>query len=188
MPKLILSVDGVVMQQVQLTKSLTAIGRRPQNDIVLDNLSVSGEHALVHFIAGEVSVEDLKSTNGTYINGKPVQKQVVQSGEVMEMGKYKLKLVSEKVPPKPASPACIRVLSGSAEGRELMLDKEVITLGQRDVAVAAITRQSPDYLLSYVSGHSRPQVNGLFIGDQPVPLRHDDVIELAGTQMRFVIL
>ena len=68
MPKMIVSIDGVVIKEVQLTKDRTSLGRRPYNDIVIDNLAVSGEHAVLQMSGNDVHLEDLNSTNGTYVN------------------------------------------------------------------------------------------------------------------------
>ncbi len=95
MPKMIVSIDGVVIKEVQLTKDRTTLGRRPYNDIVIDNLAVSGEHAVVQMTDGQVFLEDLNSTNGTYVNGKAVKKQLLQDGDSVEVGKYKIKFVSD---------------------------------------------------------------------------------------------
>ena len=95
MPKMIVSIDGVVIKEVQLTKDRTTLGRRPYNDIVIDNLAVSGEHAVVQMSDGQVFLEDLNSTNGTYVNGKAVKKQLLQDGDSVEVGKYKIKFVSD---------------------------------------------------------------------------------------------
>ena len=95
MPKIIVSIDGVVIKEVQLTKDRTSLGRRPYNDIVIDNLAVSGEHAVVQMSGAEVHVEDLNSTNGTYVNGKAVKKQLLQNSDTVEIGKYKIKYVDE---------------------------------------------------------------------------------------------
>jgi FHA domain len=95
MPKMIVSIDGVVIKEVQLTKERTTLGRRPYNDIVIDNLAVSGEHAVLQMVGNEVQIEDLNSTNGSYVNGKAVKKQVLQNGDVVEVGKYKIKFVGE---------------------------------------------------------------------------------------------
>ena len=70
MPRLVLSLDGVVLREVALTKDRTTIGRRSHNDIVIDNLAVSGEHAVIYNSAGEVYLEDLGSTNGTLVDGR----------------------------------------------------------------------------------------------------------------------
>jgi hypothetical protein len=95
MPKMIVSIDGVVIKEVQLTKDRTSLGRRPYNDIVIDNLAVSGEHAVFQMSGNEVYLEDLNSTNGTYVNGKAVKKQLLQNTDMVEIGKYKIKYVNE---------------------------------------------------------------------------------------------
>ncbi|MCF8208918.1 MAG: FHA domain-containing protein [Rhodoferax sp.] len=95
MPKMIVSVDDVVIKEVQLTKDRTTLGRRPYNDIVIDNLAVSGEHAAVLMVGSEVFLEDLNSTNGTYVNGKAIKKQVLQNGDAIEIGKYKIKFAGD---------------------------------------------------------------------------------------------
>jgi FHA domain len=97
MPKMIVSIDGVVIKEVQLTKDRTTLGRRPYNDIVIDNLAVSGEHAVLQMTGNEVHLEDLNSTNGTYVNGKAAKKQLLQNGDIVEVGKYKIKFVNEAV-------------------------------------------------------------------------------------------
>ncbi len=93
MPKLIVSIDGVVIKEVQLSKDRTTVGRRPYNDVVIDNLAVSGEHAVLQLVGQEVHIEDLNSTNGTYINGKAIKKQLLQNNDIVEIGKYKIKFV-----------------------------------------------------------------------------------------------
>src|SRR3954468_23671888 len=99
MPKMIVSIDGVVIKEVQLTKDRTTLGRRPYNDIVIDNLAVSGEHAVLQMTGNEVYLEDLNSTNGTYVNGKAVKKQLLQNSDTVEIGKYKIKYVNETAGP-----------------------------------------------------------------------------------------
>ena len=91
------SIDEVVIKEVQLTKDKTTLGRRPYNDIVIDNLAVSGEHAVLQMTGSDVVLEDLNSTNGTYVNGKAVKKQQLQSGDAIEIGKYKIKFVGDNV-------------------------------------------------------------------------------------------
>src|SRR6187455_2805733 len=127
MPKMIVSIDGVVIKEVQLTKDRTTLGRRPYNDIVIDNLAVSGEHAVLQLTGNEVYLEDLNSTNGTYVNGKAVKKQLLQNNDTVEIGKYKIKFINEvagptfdktviikagAIPP-PAKPAAAPVQAGA---------------------------------------------------------------------------
>ncbi|HEV8314999.1 MAG TPA: FHA domain-containing protein [Burkholderiaceae bacterium] len=98
MGKLVVSLDGVVIKEVQITKDKTTLGRRPYNDIVIDNLAVSGEHAVLQMVGNDVFIEDLNSTNGTYINGKAIKKQLLAHNDTVEIGKYKIKyLVDEGV-------------------------------------------------------------------------------------------
>lgn len=213
MPKMIVSIDGVVIKEVQLTKDRTTLGRRPYNDIVIDNLAVSGEHAVIQLAGNEVSLEDLNSTNGTYINGKAVKKQQLANNDTIEIGKYKIKYVNEQqeagfertmvikagaaglgaVAPAaapaaaaaPAGNAAIKVLSGAAAGREVPLVKVVTTIGKPGVAVAAITKRPHGFVVAHVEGTSKPTLNGSPIGAEPVTLKDGDVLELAGTQMQF---
>ncbi len=226
MPKMIVSIDEVVIKEVQLTKERTTLGRRPYNDIVIDNLAVSGEHAVLHMNATEVLLEDLNSTNGTYVNGKAIKKQALQNGDGIEVGKYKIKFVADNAgdtfdktmvvkspvamaPPTAVSPAAplpspvsyatgpvvespstgmatIKVLSGAAAGREVPLTKVVTTIGKPAVAVAAVTKRHHGYVVHHVEGGGNPTLNGQPITSEPMPLKHGDVIELAGTQMQFV--
>ena len=96
MAKLILSMDGLVLKEYTLTKERTTIGRKPHNDIQIDNLAVSGEHAVVVTILNDSFLEDLGSTNGTLVNGQQIKKHFLQNNDVVELGKYKLKYVHEQ--------------------------------------------------------------------------------------------
>ena len=96
MAKLILSMDGLVLKEISLTKERMTLGRKPHNDIQIDNLAISGEHAAVVTILNDSFLEDLNSTNGTLVNGQPVKKHFLKNGDVVELGKYKLKYVAEQ--------------------------------------------------------------------------------------------
>jgi hypothetical protein len=95
MAKLILSVDGTVLKEISLMKERTTLGRKPHNDIQVDNLAVSGEHAAIITILNDSFIEDLNSTNGTLVNGKPIKKHFLQNNDVIEIGKHKLKYFGE---------------------------------------------------------------------------------------------
>ncbi len=99
MPKLELSLDGVVLREVALSKERTTIGRRSHNDVVIDNLAVSGEHAVIFTSGADTYLEDLGSTNGTTINGQPIKKHRLQNGDVIEVGKYRLRYLAEGAAP-----------------------------------------------------------------------------------------
>jgi pSer/pThr/pTyr-binding forkhead associated (FHA) protein len=232
MAKLVVALDGVVIKEVQITKDKTTLGRRPYNDIVIDNLAVSGEHAVLQMVASDVFIEDLNSTNGTYINGKAVKKQLLAHNDTVEIGKYKIRYrLDDSVDDEPAPaivrpgssaqphtaapalassaftvapspqhvsqsgqggpggasvPALIKVLNGTAAGREVTLTKVVTTVGKPGVQVASITKRPTGYVFAHVEGVLRPSVNGNPLVGETVALRNGDVIELAGTQMQFV--
>ena len=105
MAKLILSMDGLVLKEIPLTKERTTIGRKPHNDIQIDNLAVSGEHAVIVTILNDSFLEDLGSTNGTLVNGNTVKKHFLQNNDVVELGKYKLKYIAEPGAAQPAEKA-----------------------------------------------------------------------------------
>src|SRR5512137_2737431 len=94
--KLILSMDGAVMKEYPLNKERTTIGRKPHNDIVIDNLAVSSEHAAIVTILNDSFLEDLDSTNGLAVNGTPTKKHFLQNNDVIEIGKYKLKYLNDQ--------------------------------------------------------------------------------------------
>lgn len=123
MAKLILSLEGSMIREVPLDKERVMIGRKPSNDIQIENLAVSGEHACIVTILNDSFLEDLGSTNGTLVNGNPIKKHILQNNDVIEIGKYKLKYVADapaaghaagedfektmilRAPPKPAAAA-----------------------------------------------------------------------------------
>ena len=220
MGKLLVSLDGVVIQEVQITKDTTTLGRRPYNDIVIDNLTVSGEHALLHKVGQSVYIEDLNSTNGTYINGKPIRKQQLSPLDAVEIGRYKISYVLNPADPAselaaaeadkadPGGPpssltdlflppavtsepdraggASIKVLSGAAAGRAVVLTKLVTTVGKPGVLVASITKRPDGYVLAHVEGAQLPCINGVPLQGETAPLSHGDLIELDGTQVQFL--
>ncbi len=234
MPKLILSMDGVVIKEVELTQERTTLGRRPRNDIVIEHLTISGDHAVLHWRDGAVELEDLNSTNGSFVNGKRVQRQWLTSGDLLEMGKHQVRFLhtdgdsdadsdadadgstpgtgrsaatspsaapdgsfSDGTRISPSVPAALghasapvsanlRVLSGNAAGREVALSKVVTTVGKPGTAVASITRRHHGFVLAHVEGPERTVLNGTAIGSTPLALSNGDLIELGGTQMRFV--
>lgn len=94
MAKLILSLEGQVIREIELNKERMTIGRKPHNDVQIENLAVSGEHAAITTILNDSFLEDLDSTNGTLVNGAPVKKHVLQHGDTIEIGKFHLEYVN----------------------------------------------------------------------------------------------
>lgn len=200
MPRLVITLDGVIVKEAALDKELITIGRRPYNDVVIENLAVSGEHAMFHLSAGQVEIEDRGSTNGTLVNGQSIQRQVLRHGDTIEMGKYRIRFLADAArspssppvhsapPPAPATPlnGVLQVISGPAAGREVALVKVVTTIGRPGVAVSSITKKPHAFVLTHIEGEKFPTLNGEPIGTDPVTLQDNDLIALAGTEMKFV--
>jgi hypothetical protein len=95
--KLILSLDGALIQEYPLSKERMTIGRKADNDIVINNLAVSSVHAVVVTILNDSFMEDMDSTNGLIINGVPAKKHFLQNEDIVEIGKYSLKYFNDHV-------------------------------------------------------------------------------------------
>lgn len=95
MATLILSLDNAYISEYPLNKASISIGRKSANDIHLDNLAVSGDHAMIVKAGNDFYVEDLASTNGTLVNDEFVKKHLLQNGDVIEFGKYQLKYIDD---------------------------------------------------------------------------------------------
>jgi pSer/pThr/pTyr-binding forkhead associated (FHA) protein len=95
MAKLVLNLNGVVQGEYELSQERITIGRKAENEIPIDNLAVSGKHALIISILDDSFLEDLGSTNGTYVNGKLIKKHALKDGDVIAIGKHELKYVNE---------------------------------------------------------------------------------------------
>lgn len=206
MAKIILIEEDRVLQEMVLSKERITIGRRPHNDLVIDNLAISGEHAAITTIVNDSFLEDLDSTNGTLVNGQLVKKHFLQDNDVIELAKYKIRYQAKSgsdyasealqpaartepvVPAVPESrPASIRVLNGASRGKELIINKTLTTIGRPGVQVAVITRRPQGYFVTHVEGEGTPLVNGTSIGSAEHALQHADVIELSGTRMEFCL-
>jgi hypothetical protein len=199
MAKLIFSLDGAFLGEYPLDKERITIGRRPANDIHIDNLAVSGEHATIMNIGNDSFLEDVGSTNGTLVNGTPIKKHVLQHGDAIEFGKYQLRYINEAAmnaaaveagqvaPAKESIVGRIQVLNGPSKGKELVLNKALTTLGKPGVQVAVITKRPHGYFITHVEGQTHPLVNGASAGAQAHSLNDHDVIELAGVKMEFYL-
>jgi pSer/pThr/pTyr-binding forkhead associated (FHA) protein len=95
MARLILSLDGQVMAEYNMNKERYTVGRLPDNDIRIDNPAVSGHHSLIINILNDSFLEDLNSTNGTYVNGKLIKKHALQHGDVITAGHHQLRFVED---------------------------------------------------------------------------------------------
>ena len=224
MSKLIISVAGKTTKEYRLDKERVHIGRKPGSDILLDDVTVSGLHAVVITILNDSFLEDMGSTNGTKVNGNPVKKCFLQQGDKIEIGKFALTYVHEvqqskdfdrtvmlkpksvsaalpssvsapaEPPPPPPAPrpaeqsgAGIKLLTGPGAGRQLSIVKNLTTLGKPGIQVAVISRRPQGFFIAHVDGEKPPLLNGMAIGYQVSPLRHNDILELAGIKMQFFV-
>mgnify|MGYP002783712691 CR=1 FL=1 len=96
MARLILSLDSQVLAEYNMNKERYTIGRLPDNDVRIDNPAVSGHHALIINILNDSFLEDLNSTNGTYVNGKLIKKHALQNGDVITCGHHQLRFVDNQ--------------------------------------------------------------------------------------------
>jgi len=98
MARLILSLDNQVLAEYNMTKERYTIGRLPDNDVRIDNPAVSGHHSLIINILNDSFLEDLNSTNGTYVNGKLIKKHALQHGDVITIGHHQLRFSDQEAP------------------------------------------------------------------------------------------
>ena len=101
MARLILSLDGQTLAEYNMTKERYTVGRLPDNDIRIDNAAVSGHHSLIINILNDSFLEDLNSTNGTYVNGKLIKKHALQHGDVITVGHHQLRYVDDQTSQAP---------------------------------------------------------------------------------------
>lgn len=209
MPHITIYLDNDFTQEVTLTKERTILGRRPDSDVVIANMAVSGRHACLIQQDQQVTIEDLDSTNGTYVNGRAVKNALLQDGDLIEIGNFKIKFatgpsddvveqgqegltvqaslmpMANQDQPPTMLVGRIKVVAGPSLGRELPLVKMVTTFGKPGVAVAAITRDEQNYFVHLVAGVDAPLLNGLPVGQKPVILSEGDQITLDGTVLQF---
>jgi predicted component of type VI protein secretion system len=184
--KMIISRDAKAVQEVELGAGRTSIGRHPHNDIVIGNLAVSARHAAVTSVDGVTMLEDLDSSNGTFLNGQRIARAVLADGDRVTIANFQLEyLATAAANFAPAPIGSIEVLNGASEGKILSLFKPVTTLGSPGVLVVVITRQADGYFVAQVQGNAEALLNSGPVGRAPQQLRHGDELELTGTRMRF---
>ncbi|VAW91640.1 hypothetical protein MNBD_GAMMA23-1598 [hydrothermal vent metagenome] len=204
MSKLVLTHDGAVIKEFVLDKERLTIGRKPGNDIHIDDPTISGEHAAILMLQ-HAYVEDLNSTNGTSLNGKPVTKRQLTNGDLIKIGRHEFKFIDENVnefertvmispqqskkdviePPKKYQ---VSIVSGPKSGEVITLNKPYTTLGSPGGQVAVIAKRGSKYYLMPMSGTINakpPLLNNTAIGVKSELLSSGDRIEVSGTQLEF---
>jgi pSer/pThr/pTyr-binding forkhead associated (FHA) protein len=162
---------------------------------------VSGHHCEFELGgANEVYIQDLSSTNGTYIGGKLVKRQRLNDGDVIDIGNFRVQFVEDSERPSGFSQetmsmersprtvhAIFQVLNGSSAGLEMPVVKAVTTFGKPGVCVVAVSHRRDGFYVAFLEGANAPTLNGDAIGDNPVLLSNHDVLELASTRMLFLL-
>jgi pSer/pThr/pTyr-binding forkhead associated (FHA) protein len=93
---ILLKFNDKLLKTIETDKDSITIGRNATNDIQIDNLSVSKQHAKISRIAGDYHVEDLNSTNGTYLNEKMISIDALKDKDIITVGKHTLEVLFEK--------------------------------------------------------------------------------------------
>lgn len=164
------------------------IGRHPHSDIVIADQAVSGQHAAITSGVGEVTLEDLDSSNGTFVNGQRISHVRLTDRDRVTVATFQLEylagapLVETRAETQVGR---IDVLNGPSAGKTLALLKPLTTLGSPGVLVVAITRQDGGYYIAQVQGEAVGRVNDEAISHTPRQLCDGDALELTGTRMRF---
>ncbi len=216
MAKLVIKLNNNIVDHIELNQGDMKIGRKPDCEIHLDNLSVSGEHANIFSIGEDSFVQDLGSTNGTYVNGKKIAKHHLKNGDLVQVGKYSLAymhegaespgdyaktvIITTPVAPEPksaavkaapkAAPAPVGqaaiVTLGGTTSKRIELTKTVTNLGKAGRRAGSITRTAEGYLLA-PGGDEAPKLNGRPLSGKNARLRNGDIIEVAGTRLQFLM-
>ena len=192
-PKLVLSTGDRMLRRIVIDTPRLTIGRRPFNDVMLDDLTVSGEHAVLHTAAGTSTIHDLRSRNGTVVNGVPVMQRTLADGDRIDIGVYRLHYVIERTPasladgpaPEAGVAMALAVLSGPQAGSTVRLDRPIVSIADAGGQVAVVAHRRSGWVLTHLEGPTSPSVNGESIGLVSQALRPDDLIELGGTIFRF---
>lgn len=183
MPKIIVTLEDQVVQEVELVKERVTIGRKAYNDIVIDHRACSGEHAIVTVMHNDAILEDLGSTNGTFLDGKKIFREKLVNGTAVKIATYTLTYLATAAKPQPSGR--IEVTSGAHTGKSLALNKPLTTLGKPGAAVIAITFASGTYRAACIDGDKSASVNGRALEAATCLLADGDEINLSGTKMTF---
>jgi pSer/pThr/pTyr-binding forkhead associated (FHA) protein len=204
MAKLVISLNGMSLRDYELDKVRVTIGRTSNNDIVLNEPVVSGEHAAISQEGGVITLVDLDSTNGTYINDRlVVDKKPLKHNDVISVGSHDLLFVDESVQDfaatvvmqpaeeesKVLGPAALKITSGKRAGTVMPIVKERTALGKPGEQIAVIMKVEGAYLLQPVAVGDKPittKLNGRLLDSNARPLSFGDVIEIADIKLEFI--
>lgn len=158
MAKLVLSLDGDVLGYHFLEKTRFSIGRKPHNEMQIDDASISKEHAAITIIGNDQILEDLNSTNGTRVNGIKVKRHILQHNDVIDIGRYQLRYINQKAQPGLDSDRTIMMapvmnMRQHSKGHE---DTQTRAAEQVDIAVSVARKANDHFPLGGIKGLEGP--------------------------------
>lgn len=154
MAKLIIKFNDVVIDQIVLKQGDMNIGRRPGSDILLDNLAVSGTHASIFTIGEDSFVQDLNSTNGTFVNNKRITKHHLASGDTVTIGNHSLTYHNEKAV-KTGSDLAKTVIINPHKQEEMLAEASKVAAAVKKPAVNEPQRMGSLFILSGANNGKR---------------------------------
>jgi hypothetical protein len=188
-----------MVANLPIAQQSTRIGRRPGNDIVLDSPSISGDHAVLVYAGGKLAIEDLGSTNGTFVGETRITRRELDPADVVHLGEYTLAIgpdgpeagATAYEPTLGSNPVaqqgCLQVLGGSRDGEIVELRKVVTTLGKPGVCVVTCIRRRDEYAVRFTDGTAAATLNGAALTDSSVRLSPGDILELADMRLQFLM-
>ncbi len=215
--KLEFSFNSSKLGEFPLNKEVMTIGRKEDNDIRIENLAVSGHHAKLLTIFEDTFLEDLNSTNGTFVNGKSIDKHPLRNGDVIVIGKHELRYINDSasvgedgektvlIRRKPdqesaaksftlSAPniekARLQILNGKSAGKELPLLKESVKLGKTGGEIVQINKRPDGHFIVYLdqsANKTAPLINGESIGSRAIKLHNHDVIEINRLKIEYYL-
>lgn len=215
--KLEFSFNSSKLGEFPLNKEVMTIGRKEDNDIRIENLAVSGHHAKLLTIFEDSFLEDLNSTNGTFVNGKSINKHPLRNGDVIVIGKHELRYINDSASmgddgektvlirrkPEPETEqqaysmtppniekARLQILNGKSAGKELPLVKESVKLGKTGGEIVQINKRPDGHFIVHLdqsANKSSPLINGESIGSRAIKLHNHDVIEINRLKIEYYL-
>lgn len=198
MPSLVVSLAGKPQSTHAITRPCTRIGRAPGNDIVLAGSTVSSAHAVLMLSGAKLAIEDLESSNGTFLGGTRITRADLEDGSIVAVGNYTLKLVADRraMAYEPtmlvrssavARKAYLQRLDGPLRGERVELSKVVSTVGKAGECVLTFIRRGDDFAVRFTDGPRAPRLNGEALGATPVRLNAGDVLAVDDGHLQFLL-
>lgn len=197
MPSLVVSLLGKPLASHAIDRPCTRIGRAPGNDVVLDSPTVSSAHAVLLVAGDRLAIEDLGSSNGTFLGRTRVARADLEDGSVVAIGDYRLRLVADRkaMAYEPtmlvragtaARKAYLQRLDGARPGELIELTKVVSTIGKPGEGLVTVIRRGDDFAVRFADGHRRV-LNGTEQADAPVRLNAGDVLDTDMGRLQFLL-